>query len=211
MPAIPSTIRTHWPAYAALAALFLLSGSAFTQRAYDSLDLLGHAREYARPPFYLGDANWGAVSLQPEAEATGMKVGDAVLRVNGRPVDGLVVYYGVLRNATPGDRLQVEVQSPGDGSGIRNVSIELQPYQSASEPPIGSSEYLGTALRVVALPVVCLALGFWVAAVRIGDRSAWLFLVLLIGLPATLGAGAPLLPEPPRLVTLEPPEMSVPP
>jgi sigma-B regulation protein RsbU (phosphoserine phosphatase) len=191
MPAAPSTTRTHWPAYAALAALFLLAAGAFTQRAYDTFDLQSHAREYARPPFYLGDANWGAVVLQPEAEATGMKFGDAVLSVNGRPVDGFVVYYGLLRRAAPGDRLEVQVQSPGDGTGIRNLSIELRPYQGASDPPIGFSEYLGTALRMVAFPVVCLALGFWVAAVRIGDRSAWLFLVLLIGLPASFGGGAP--------------------
>jgi sigma-B regulation protein RsbU (phosphoserine phosphatase) len=183
-------MRTHWPAYVALAALFVLSSSVFAQRAYDSFNLLWHGREYVRPPFYLGDANWGAVGVQAEAEATGMKVGDAVQRVNGRAVDGFVVYYADLRHARPGDRLQVQVQSPGDGSGIRNLSIELRPYQSASDPSPGFSEYIAMALRVVALPALCLALGFWVAAVRIGDRSAWLFLVLLIGLPATL-FGAP--------------------
>ena len=39
------------------------------------------------------------------------------------------------------------------------------------------------------LPGVCIALGFWVAAVRIGDRSAWLLLVLLLSLTAFGGGG----------------------
>ena len=190
MSVVPTTIRSHWPAYTVLAALFLLSTSVFAQRAYDSFDLLRHAREYVRPPFYLGDGNWGAVGIQPEAEATGMNFGDAVLTVNDRPVDGFVVYYGVLRQARPVDRLQVQVKSPGEGTVVRTLSIELQPYQSASDPAPGVSRYVGTALQVVALPVVCVALGFWVAAVRIGDRSAWLFLVLLISLPATIGGGS---------------------
>ena len=37
---------------------------------------------------------------------------------------------------------------------------------------------------------MCIALGFWVAAVRIGDRSAWLLLVLLLSLPASYGGGS---------------------
>jgi sigma-B regulation protein RsbU (phosphoserine phosphatase) len=178
-------IRTDRLAYAGLAALFLLSISTFAQRAYDNFDLLRHASEYVRPPFDLGDANWGAIGVQPEAEAAGMKFSDAVLSVNGRPVDGFVVYYGTLRQARPGDQLHVQVQSPGPGENtVRDLSIQLRPYRSGSEPAAGFAEYLGTALSAIALPVVCLALGFWVAAVRIRDRSAWLLLVLLLSLPA---------------------------
>jgi sigma-B regulation protein RsbU (phosphoserine phosphatase) len=44
------------------------------------------------------------------------------------------------------------------------------------------SEYAAFAVRVFLLPAVCIALGFWVAAVRIGDPSAWLLLVLLFSL-----------------------------
>ena len=129
--------------------------------------------------------------LLPEAEATGMKFADAVLAVNGRPVDGFIVYYGTLRRMTPGDRLAVRVQSPGPADNpVRDLSIELRPYRSSSDPAVGFSEYVGIALRVVALPAVCIALGFWVAAVRIGDRSAWLLLVLLLSLPGSFSGGS---------------------
>ena len=191
MAAAGSFVRSRWPAYGVLAVVFLVAVGVFAQNAYDTFDLLLHARDYARPPFFLGDANWGAVGVQPEAQAAGLRFGDAVHSVNGRPIDGFVVYYGALRRARPGDRLQVRVRAPGENTSVRDLSIALQAYQSASDPPAGFAIYLGTALRVVALPMLCLTLGFWVAAARIGDRSAWLFLILMISLPATYGAGMP--------------------
>ena len=175
--------RGHTLAYAALAALFLLSVTGVARDASDSIDLLLHEHEYVRPPFQLGDANWGAVALQPEAEAAGMKFADTVLAVNGRPVDGYFVYYGTVRNARPGDRLRVQVKTPGpQNDPARDLSIELRPNRVKSDPPMSLSEYAAFALRVFVLPVVCIGLGFWVAAVRISDPSAWLLLVLLISL-----------------------------
>jgi hypothetical protein len=49
-----------------------------------------HASEHVREPFQPGDWNWGAVNPQREAKAAGMKVADAVLAVNGHPIDGLI-------------------------------------------------------------------------------------------------------------------------
>ena len=173
-------MRTHAVAYVCLAALFLLSVTHFARDAFDRLDAVRHASEYVRGPFYLGDANWGVEYVQPEAEAEGMKVGDAVLAVNGRPIDGFFVYYGALRNARVGDRLRVRIQTPPAADNpVRDLSIELRAY--GSDPgAAGRAAYIDFALRVVALPVVCIVLGFWVAAVRITDRSAWLLLVLLL-------------------------------
>ncbi len=177
-----SRLRAHPKAYACLAVLFLASVAAFANNLQGEIDLLRHRTEYARPPFILGDANWGAVELQTEAEAAGMKFGDAVYSVNGRSIDGFFVYYGQLREMKPGARLQVEVQSPGPGfNPVRNLSMVLRPYQGPADPPPSRSEYVAFVLRVIVLPVTCIALGFWVAAVRIGDPSAWLLLVLLLG------------------------------
>jgi phosphoserine phosphatase RsbU/P len=181
--------REHAPAYVALAALFLLTVSVLGQRAYDRFDVVRHSDEYARPPFYLGDANWGAIALQPEAEAAGLKYGDAVLAVNGHPVDGFVVYYGALARANAGDRLVVQVRSADSSEGpVRPVSIALRAYRDDSATAPGFSSYLMPLLQSLALPAVCIALGFWVVAVRIGDRSAWLLLMLLLSL-ASFGAG----------------------
>ncbi len=118
-----------------------------------------------------------------------MQFGDAVLAVNGRPIDGFFVYYSLVRQAKPGDRWRVQVQSPGPGNPVRDLSIDLRPHRNSSDPAAGVSDYVRAALTAVALPAACIALGFWVAAVRIGDRSAWLLLVLLLSLPASYGFG----------------------
>src|SRR4051812_7568691 len=121
--------RSTWIRYGALAVLFLVTLAAFGQRAYDSLDLTRHMREYARAPFFLGDAAWGAIVLQPEAQTAGMKNGDAILTVDGRPINGFVDYYGPLRTAKPGDRLVVRVREAGPLTNpIRQLTITLRPY-----------------------------------------------------------------------------------
>jgi hypothetical protein len=157
MPAHRSPIRAHTVAYLGLAALFVVSVTAITRDISDSIDQLRHGSEYARPPFYLGDANWGIAVVQPEAEEVGITFGDALLAVNGRPVDGVFVYYSAVRQARAGDRLHAQVQSPGPGNNpIRDLSIELRPYRGNSDPAMSFAEYLDFALRVVAMPVVCI-------------------------------------------------------
>jgi phosphoserine phosphatase RsbU/P len=186
VPPANAKLRAHALAYAALAALFIFSVAHFARDAADRIDAVRHAAEYVRDPFGFGDANWGAIELQPEAESAGLERGDKVLAVNGRPVDGFVVYYGALRRARAGDRMQIQVRSPGE-TAIRDLSIELRPFLENRIVSTGSSAYVELALSVVAMPAICLALGFWVAAVRVGDRAAWLLLVLLLSLAAFIG------------------------
>lgn len=173
--------------YLCLGILFALSATSIALASFDTFDVMWHDTEYARPPFRLGDANWGAVALQPEADAAGMKLGDAVLAVNGRAIDGFVVYYAMLRGARAGDRLNVRVQSPGTTT-VRDLTIEMRPYRDPATPAPGVDDYVRLGLQVVVLPVACTALGCWVAAVRIRDRSAWLVLLVLLSFPAYVSA-----------------------
>ena len=175
--------------YAVLIALFLLATTVFITNVSENVDVRQHATEYARPPFYLGDANWGAVALQPEAEASGMKFSDVLLSVNGRPVDGFFIYYGTIHEARAGDRLQVRVRPQDVSAPARDLTIALRPYRDPSEPPPTLSERLRFAVQAIVLPVVCIGLGFWVAAVRIRDRTAWLFLLLMLGFSTVGGFG----------------------
>jgi sigma-B regulation protein RsbU (phosphoserine phosphatase) len=185
-----SQLRTHPLAYAALSALFILSVSVFVRGISDSSDLIRHSSVYARPPFDLGDGNWGAVNLQPEAEEQGIKFGDAVLAVNGHPVDGFYVYYGELRRARAGEPLQVRVQSPGPGNlPVRDLSIALRPYRNVSETPVSLTDYVQFTLGSLLQPAICLALGFWVAVVRVDDRSAWFLLSLMLSFASIVGFG----------------------
>jgi len=175
--------------YAALAVVFIVASTTLVLDISDTLDVRWHATEYARPPFYLGDSNWGVVGLQPEAERAGVKFADALLAVNGRPIEGFIDYYGPIGTARAGERIQVQVRSPEAGSAPRDLTIPFQPFRSPTEPEPGLGERLRFVLQTIVLPVVCLSLGFWVAAVRIRDRSAWLFLLLMVGFPSVTGYG----------------------
>jgi hypothetical protein len=196
MPGPKPQIRTHAVAYIALALLLLLTVTFFARNAFLTIDLVRHADKYQEPPFYLGDANWGAVSVQPEAETAGLKFADTVLSVSGHPIDGFIVYYGAIRQARPGDRLRVQVQKPGpDFNPVRDLSIQLRSF-SDSNPNLrnpGPSGLIAIVLPTVVIPLVCVALGFWVAAVRVSDRSAWLLLVVLLSLAADSTGGSPLI------------------
>jgi sigma-B regulation protein RsbU (phosphoserine phosphatase) len=190
MAATKSQAREHALAYVGLAALFVIAVTHFARDAFDRLDAMRHAHEYVREPFQLGDWNWGATDVQPEAEAAGMKFADAVLAVNGHPVDGFYSYYHALRQARAGDLLRVQSQVQYQGNTpIKDLSIPLRPY--ASTPgTTGRSAYVDFTLRGVLLPSICIGLGFWVAAVRIGDPSAWMLLVVLLSLAVFVGSGS---------------------
>jgi len=115
-----------------------------------------------------------------------------VRAANGRPLDGLVVYYGALRRARAGDRLRVEVESGATGgASVKDLSIVLRPMwddlQFSTAP---STVYIYTVVNMILMPIVCIALGFWVAAVRIQDRAAWFLLMLLLSLAAFIGSGS---------------------
>ena len=190
MAAAKSQVRAHALAYAGLAALFVIAVTHFARDAFDRFDTMRHAHEYVREPFQLGDWNWGATNLQPEADAAGMKFADAVLAVNGHPVDGFFTYYHALRQARVGDCLRVQAQVQYQGNTpVRDVSIPLRAAASAPGTT-GRSAYVSFALRGVVMPAICIALGFWVAAVRIGDPSAWLLLVVLLSLAVFVGTGS---------------------
>jgi sigma-B regulation protein RsbU (phosphoserine phosphatase) len=185
MSAATSKLRTHAFTYFGFAALLFLSTTYFARSAFDRFDAIRHADEYPREPLYLGDGNWGAVGVEPEAEEAGAKFSNQVLAVEGRPIDGFVTYYGALRQARAGDVLQLQIRPYGGQA--RTVSIRLRPL-SDTPNTTGAAAYGDFALKNVALPLVCLALGFWVTGVRINDRSAWLLLVVLLSFAASLGS-----------------------
>jgi hypothetical protein len=97
---------------------------------------------------------------QPEARAAGIGDGDIVTSIGGRPAQGYTDFYSVLRR----DRLQVQVRS----STRKDVSIELQPLYARGPK---AYDWLYFLTLDVAIPYFCLALGFWVAAVRIRTKG----------------------------------------
>jgi phosphoserine phosphatase RsbU/P len=178
MPLHGNVRRAAHIAYGALALLFLISLTNRIRSSVDGLDGLLHGTEHVRGPFQLGEKylDFRLSDPQPEARAVGIGDGDLVTSIGGRPAQGYTDFYSVLRRARPGDRLQVQVRS----STRKDVSIELQPLYARGPK---AYNWLYFLTLDVAIPYFCLALGFWVAAVRIRDKRAWLLLLLMLSFP----------------------------
>jgi phosphoserine phosphatase RsbU/P len=159
--------------YFALALLFAISLGYRIREILDRVDLLVYPGDHVRDPFNIALPGIEVTGVTPEAEAAGIAAGDLLVAVAGRPYRGAVDFYTPVRKARPGDRIDVTVRSSGL---IKNASIELGPYRNTS---VSRAE---TAQQIVfnIMPVFCILLGFWVAAVRIFDARAWIFLVMMI-------------------------------
>jgi phosphoserine phosphatase RsbU/P len=153
--------------------------------SWDRINELRRPGYFVQPPFDLGDFA-EALNLQREAEAAGIRAGDVVTGIEGRPIEGLSDFHSAIRQAKVGDRLRLQVRTGDDANAVpTDISIELQAY-----PDLGISEFTATLfvwVFLVVMPLFCISLGFWVAAVRIQDRAAWLLLVLLLSISAIIG------------------------
>jgi len=132
------------------------------------------------PKFAPGEGSAALRFVDSRASAAGLGRGDILVAINGRPFTGLVVLYEEITKARPGDRLAVTVRSPGAGSPERTVELTVAQ----------SSRWSGAQilLTLVLMPVFCLALGFWVVAVRPSDPLAWLLLGLMMSFAQILSA-----------------------
>ena len=172
-------------AYGCLLCLFATAVTNQIRTVADAFANLRHGREHVRGPFTIDGLEMKLASLKPEARAAGTKDGDLLLGVSGRAAQGFTDLYSVLRHARPGERLRVRAGSSTPGiHAPRDISITLQPLF-----PNGAqlSDWVSFAIEDLAIPTVCLGLGFWVLIVRTRDRLAWLLLVLLLSFSEMFG------------------------
>src|SRR5271154_2300849 len=134
------------------------------------------------PAFNAGQPH--ATFVLPNALDAGMKEGDVLIAINGQPFTGTAVYGEAMARAVPGDAMQVTVRTPGEPAP-RTVNVTIQPHQFFIS---GAGMLIVATLKIV-LPIFCILLGFWVAAVRPRDPSAWLLLPVLLFLSTLYNAG----------------------
>jgi phosphoserine phosphatase RsbU/P len=181
MSTLSSRIRTHSLAYAALAILFLTSCAQWARNTSTSVEYILHGERLVNVPFDIDPITGRAKDLKPEAEAAGLRNGDLVLSIEGHPVQGLSDLWGPVRRARLGDHLRVRVCSATAANPTeKDLSIELRPFTYLGLTKASSSAFPWIILPSIVLPLFCIILGFWVAAVRVGDGAAWLLLVLML-------------------------------
>ena len=109
------------------------------------------------------------------AQAVGLHEGDRVTHLNGRPLRGLK-----------------DLRSPDDPPG--GVTVTVRHMSGRSEdmrvPPDPNPPQLSTfsrtlmnVLMLLAVPWLCLILGYWAVLVRPRDSQAWLLLLLMLSFP----------------------------
>jgi sigma-B regulation protein RsbU (phosphoserine phosphatase) len=113
------------------------------------------------------------------AERAGVRVGDLLLAVNGRPLATTVPLVEAVGGGRPGDIVHLTIDRPGEPAPVILPVILGAP----PAPPEGVPLPRTIATEVVgSFPVVFLAVGLVVLFSRLEDRNAWLLMLLFCGL-----------------------------
>ena len=171
-----------------LLALFFVATCLYQIRAtyYAFPEFFGHVT--VQWPFiasYNGGVPTAAFVTGPASDQ-GLRDKDILTAVNGRPFTGLKVLGEAMSAAQPGDTMSVAYRPSAAPSETRTATFTLQRY----EPPRFLGGLLALVTLKIVLPFFCIFLGFWVAAVRPFDKSAWFLIFVLFGLCTVYGAGA---------------------
>ncbi|HEY3990958.1 MAG TPA: GAF domain-containing SpoIIE family protein phosphatase [Acidobacteriaceae bacterium] len=138
---------------------------------------LMHRSEHARMPFQVDDDLLTLKDLQGEAIAAGLRNGDRLLEMRGEHFYGheqIVATEGGGKDfLRPGETLRVLVRRI-DGT-VHRAFIHAVPR--GPSPAHSNPEWM-IRLLFAAPPLICLLIGYWVAAARIRDPNAWLLLLL---------------------------------
>jgi sigma-B regulation protein RsbU (phosphoserine phosphatase) len=139
-------------------------------------------------PFTLDGVSLVVRRVDEAARRAGMEPGDRVILVAGQAFTGRAVLARAVAKTRAGDTLPVTIRRSGpDGAAVeRTFGLVLTP---ALAEPADARQWAFTLVFVVVLPLFCLLIGFGVAAIRPGDRLAWLLLFLLLSFSRLLEPG----------------------
>ncbi|MFL6427413.1 MAG: PP2C family protein-serine/threonine phosphatase [Acidobacteriaceae bacterium] len=162
--------------YLAFGLFIIASMTYYVMQTTAVFQELTHRGEHARMPFQVDDDLLTLKDLQGEAIAAGLKNGDRLLEVRGEPYRGtgqMVAMQGGGSNfIRAGARLDLVVRR-ADGS-IHRATVHT--VGRGASP--GFNVEWTIRILLAALPLICLLIGYWVAAARIRDPNAWLLLFL---------------------------------
>ena len=175
--------------YAALAVLFVIA-AGYQVRALKQIFPQWFGAEFVQWPFLLDAEDKPHFLLQfvrEDARAAGLHDGDELIAINGVRVTSRSVYADVLLASHPGEVMRVTCRANGKQL-LSQTSLRLRKLEGGASPVL--------LLLYAVMPPLCLALGFWVVAVRLQDVRAWLLLGVMLGL-ATFFNSFPDFWEPP--------------
>jgi sigma-B regulation protein RsbU (phosphoserine phosphatase) len=175
---MPSKEQASKPAilqYCILAVLFAITAAYFVERIIFVAEYVTSRTDATRR---LGDMKSDAPivsAVEKEAGQAGVRVGDTLLEVNGLPYRGRADLIRSVEYAHPGDQLRLTLQHKGEDHPTTVVVRLAKRENVASDHPL-----FVVPLHLV-MPLFCVTLGFWVAALRPREKMAWILLALLLG------------------------------
>jgi hypothetical protein len=116
--------------------------------------------------------------LGPGAYDAGIRNGDRLLAIDGRPVRGFADVTRGYRAHRPGEFVQLSVAR--EGAPGRDYSLRLLPVR---EQPFTLDGWFYNFILSAFVPLLCTALGFAAAFARPRDVRAWMVLLLLLSFP----------------------------
>jgi phosphoserine phosphatase RsbU/P len=163
--------------YLAFGLFVLASMTFYVMQTTAIFQEILHRGEHARMPFQVDDDLLTLKDLQGEAIAAGLKNGDRLLELRGEHFYGhqqIIALEGAGKSFLhPGDTLPVLIRR-ADGTQHRAI---IHTVGRGPSPPRSNPEWTIRLLLAVP-PLICLLIGYWVAAARIRDPNAWLLLFL---------------------------------
>jgi len=169
--------------YLLLALLLGVAGTYHVRSGYEIARARLQPERVPRAPVVPGATTDAIGQLQPEAAAAGIAEGDRLVAVEDRAYTGQHVLASALHRLGPGARARLSVVS-GEAPA-RAVDVRLR---SLADNVAGGSVF--DLVFGLALPLLCVPVGFGVAFLRPWDRHAWLVLLLLLGF-ANFSPGLP--------------------
>lgn len=166
--------------YVLLAVLFLVASVYQARYVQRRIEYLTSPRTFALNQISTS-APGQITHITKAAEAAGIRIGDDLLAVEGRPFIARGVLDDAIVGKRIGDPLTVTIRhanAPGSEPEAITFLIGHEKGDSEDVPTIG--QWIYVIVVTILIPIFCLLVGFSVAALRPRDPLAWLLLGLML-------------------------------
>jgi len=158
--------------------LTILFAFAIANQTTYTIDVIRElAGDYPLRPFVIGNEQPLIADLTRPGVDAGLRRGDRVVAIEGRPLRQARDLLQPIREKRPGQTLAVSIERDGKPVEFRVVLEPLRAW------------WLFAAVSYLFMPWLCILLGFWVAALRPRDLRAWLLLGILLGMSQLTSQG----------------------
>lgn len=165
--------------YILLAALFVIATSYQARFVQRRLAYLTNPDSFALNQIVTSTS--GVITFVGDtARDAGIQKGDTLLAVEGRPYVGRGVLADALAGKQVGDPLSVLIRRQGEQAPTESVTFPIGKVQEDGDGLPSFSQWVFVIVVTMVMPIFCLVVGFWVAAIRPRDPVAWLLLGLLL-------------------------------